>query len=93
MCQFANLRQIGFWNFLSKENLPPAALPKVASNLDILCSLQIVSKHHLEVSNGRFEVDIYYVSLTDLGVQFLSKCDYELGRNRCTRPSGETAGA
>jgi hypothetical protein len=68
-----------YWSFNpSKENLMPAAAHGTAPHLDVLCSLQILSKHHLQVSNNRFEVDIYYVCMTELGIAFLEKCDREV---------------
>ena len=68
-----------FWGFSLKEaNLPPAARNEAAANLEILCSLQLAFKAHLHISNSRFDVDIFYVCITVLGVEFLMKCDHEL---------------
>jgi hypothetical protein len=77
-----------FWSFSLKEaNLPPAARNETAANLEILCSLQLASKTHLHISNSRFDVDIYYVCITVLGVEFLMKCDHEVEQKFRARPS------
>lgn len=76
-----------FWSFSLKEaNLPPAARGEATANLEILCSLQLASKMHLHISNSRFDVDIYYVCITVLGVEFLMKCDHELEQKFRARP-------
>jgi hypothetical protein len=83
-----------YWSFrLSEGNLPPAALHEALRHLDILCSLHILSKHHLPFYNQRFEIDIYYVCMTDLGVEFLTKCDREVEQKLRAPPSSRPLGA
>ena len=66
-----------FWSFnLRDKDLPPAAY-HVDDKIDILCALQVIAKHDIHISNARFEVDVFFVCMTSLGVKFLSKCDHE----------------
>jgi hypothetical protein len=65
-----------FWQ--SKKNLSPAFPNQVAPTLGILSSLQVISDHHLQISLGPFEVDIYYVCMTALGIELLTKCDSDV---------------
>jgi len=66
-----------FWSFyLLDKDLPPAAY-HVDDKIDILCALQVIAKHDIHISNARFEVDLFYVCMTSLGVEFLRKCDHE----------------
>src|SRR5207237_6246524 len=65
------------WDFsLLDKDLPPAAY-KVGDQIDILCALQVLAKHNIQISNARFEVDLDYVCMTSLGFDFLQKCDHE----------------
>jgi hypothetical protein len=76
-----------YWSFnLRQRGLPPAAY-QVDDKIEILCSLQVIAKHDIQISNGRFEVDIYYVCTTELGVEFLRKCDHELEQKLRAPPS------
>ena len=59
------------------KNRPPAAKLNVSINLNILSSLEILSKGRLHIANDRFDVDIFYVSMTELGIELLMKCDRE----------------
>ena len=66
-----------YWSFyLLDKDLPPAAY-HVDKEIDILCALQFLAKHDIHISNTRFEVDVFYVRMTSLGREFLTKCDYE----------------
>jgi len=68
-----------FWSFdLSLPDAPPAASNQAASHLDVLRSLHLISKHHLQFTNDQFEIDVYYVCMTQLGSEFLTKCDCEV---------------
>ena len=60
------------------KNRPPAAKLNVSINLNILSSLEILSKGRLHIANDRFDVDIFYVSMTELGIELLMKCDREV---------------
>jgi hypothetical protein len=82
-----------FWSFnLRQDDLPPAAYHG-HDEIEILCSLQLISKHEIEISNGRFEVSVFYVCMTELGIVFLRKCDHELEQRLRTHPSSEPLGA
>jgi hypothetical protein len=76
-----------YWSFnLRQKGLPPAAY-QVDDEIEILCSLQLIAKHDIQISNGRFEIDVYYVCMTELGVEFLRKCDHELEQKLRAHPS------
>jgi hypothetical protein len=77
-----------FWDFrLDKDNWPLAFPDELATGLEILCSLQVLSHHHVQFSLERFDVHIYYICLTSLGIQFLRKCDHEFEQRLRTAPS------
>jgi Abortive infection alpha len=76
------------WDFrVSGENYGPAWLSEARTTLDILCSLQVISDHHLHLLLSSFEIDIYYIRMTELGIEFLRKCDHEFEQRLRAAPS------
>lgn len=58
----------------------PAALAHREYSLDILYSLYLLRQHEIQISDEALEVEIYYVCLTPLAIEFLKKCDCDLER-------------
>jgi hypothetical protein len=46
--------------------------------IEVLYSLNLLSQVSIEVSKDTLKVFVYYVCITHLGVEFLTKCDNEL---------------
>jgi hypothetical protein len=70
-----------FWSF-KLDLLPHMHISRVLSRehraLSVLYSLHLLQEHYVEITHNALDIQVWYVSTTDLGVEFMRKCDFEL---------------
>jgi hypothetical protein len=48
--------------------------------VSVLQSLRIIEKNHIDVVRGTLEIEVYYLNITELGIDLLINCDREIGK-------------